>query len=129
MDAYGLRAGAETHWQLGCGFSLFGRAAGAVLVGDFSITDIENEEDFGGQGDVAVTYKYSDILPVVDAAAGVSWETGRLTWQAGYELTAFLNLDKRVNFTGAESINRGQMTNVGNDLGLEGMFVRLVYTR
>jgi hypothetical protein len=127
VDAYGLRAGAETHWQLCYGLSVFGRAAGSVLVGDFSITDIENEADFGGQGDVAITYKYSDVLPVLDAAAGVSWQTGRFTWQVGYELTAFMNLDKRVNFTGAETVNRGQMTNVGNDLGLEGVFVRLAY--
>jgi hypothetical protein len=29
-------------------------------------------------------------------------------------------------FTGAETINRGQMTNVGRDLALEGLFARLV---
>jgi hypothetical protein len=129
VDAYGLRAGAETQWQLGYGLSVFGRAAGSVLMGDFSITDIEDERDFAGQGDVAVTYHYSDVVPVLDAAAGVSWQTGRMTWQLGYEMTAFFNLDQRVNFTGAETINRGQMTNVGNDLGLEGMFVRAVYSR
>jgi hypothetical protein len=126
VDAYGLRAGAETHWRLGRGWSVFGRAAGSVLVGDFSILYTENETGFGGQGNVDVNYHYSDILPMLDAAAGVSWQTGRLTWQAGYELTAVLNLDKAVNFTGAETINRGQMTNVGRDLALEGLFARLV---
>jgi hypothetical protein len=128
VDAYGLRAGAEAHWRLRSGWSVFGRAAGAVLMGDFSIHDTENESGFEGQGNVDVTYRYSDILPVLDAAAGISWQTGRLTWQAGYELTAFLNLDHRVNFSGAETISRAQMTNVGSDLGLEGLFARLMYS-
>lgn len=127
VDGYGLRAGAETHWQLGRGWSLFGRAAGSVLVGQFSILYTEDESGFGGQGNVDVTYRYYDVLPMLDAAAGVSWQTGRLTWQAGYELTAALNLDKPVNFSGAETINRGQMANVGNDLVLEGFFARMVY--
>jgi len=128
VDAYGLRAGVETHWGLGNGWSVFGRAAGAVLMGDFSIHDRESETGFGGAGNVDVTYHYRDVLPVLDAAAGISWQIGRLTWQAGYELTAFLNLDNRVTFSGAETISRAQMTNLSSDLGLEGLFARLIYS-
>lgn len=126
VDGYGLRGGAETQWLLGGGWSVFGRAAGSVLVGQFSILHTEDESGYAGQGNVDVTYRYHDVLPMLDAAAGVSWQSGRLTWQAGYELTAVLNLDQPVNFTGAETVSRGQMVNVGNDLVLEGLFARLI---
>jgi hypothetical protein len=126
VDGYGLRGGAETQWLLGRGWSVFGRAAGSVLVGEFSILHTEDESGFPGAGNVDVTYRYHDVLPMLDAAAGLSWQSGRLTWQVGYELTAVLNLDHPVNFAGAETINRGQIVNVANDLVLEGLFARLI---
>ena len=125
VDAFGLRAGAETHWRLGRRWSVFGRVAGSVLMGDFWIHYIEDEPAFQTVGNVDLTDRYRDVLPILEAAAGVSWQTGMLTWQAGYEMTAFLNSGQRVNLSGAQSYSLGQMTNVGRDLGLEGFFARL----
>lgn len=126
MDGAGLRFGAEGHWHVRPCVSLFGRTAASVLVGDFSETYTEMEPI--ATGNVDITYKYFDIVPVLDLAAGLEWERGPLAIQLGYEISTWLNVDKKVNFTGAETINRGQFTDVNNSLGLEGWFARAIFT-
>lgn len=126
LDAIGLRAGGEGHWFLHDRFSLFCRTSASVLAGDYSLRYVENEAAFAGAGDVNISYQFYDVVPVLDVAAGLNLEMGRVALQVGYEAAAWFNFPQRTNFTGADAINRGNLTNTSTDLGLDGLFARVI---
>jgi len=126
LDAIGLRAGGEGHWFLHDRFSLFCRTSASVLAGDYSLRCVKNEAAFAGAGDVNISYQYYDVVPVLDVAVGLNLEMGRVSVQVGYEAAAWFNFPQRTNFTGADAINRGNLTNASTDLGLDGLFARVI---
>lgn len=127
VRAFGARAGGEAHWYLLNSLGLFGRLSGGVLFGDFSLQHIEREETLGG--DVNVSYKFFDAVPVMESAVGITGQHGNVTIQAGYELSVWFNTDQRFNFTGLAGTNQGQFTSVRQDIALDGLFFRVIYTR
>lgn len=129
LDAYGLRAGSEAQWLLPAGWSLSGRLASSILVGDFQTRYREFEPGFPGAGNVLVTDNFFDVVPIMDVTAGVSKQFGRLSLETGYEAAVWFSADRRHSFTGAETVNRGVMTNVPHNLGLDGFYFRLSYLR
>ena len=129
LDAYGLRLGVESRLQLFECYQVFGRAASSVLIGNFETRYTESENGFSGNGNVAITDEFFEVIPGIDLAVGVSRSLGHFNVEVGYELAAMMNADRRYNFTGAETINLGTMTNTVHDLGLDGLFINFSYSR
>ncbi len=112
INAYGIRLGVEGHWNLPWGFSLFGRGAGSVLVGDrhTRYTQTDQGTDWWIQRMapdgysklehllVDVTDTHTQALPVLETAVGVSWRRGIFEISGGYEFNAWLNACKRLSF-------------------------------
>ena len=129
LNASGLRAGSEANWQLPNGLVFSGLLASSVLVGDFESGYAESEPDFTSAGNVQLTDDYVDMLPVLDVRLGVAKRWGRLTLETGYEASVWFSADRRYGFSGAETINRGAMTNVPHDLGFDGFYLRMMLLR
>lgn len=45
---------------------------------------------------------------------------------AGYDASVWFDADRRVNSTGAETVNRGNFTTTSHNLGLDGLFARVL---
>ena len=124
LNGVGLRTGAEGHWNVFGNISLFASAATSVLVADITTNYIENEPL--GPGKVNISTEYFQTVPVMEVACGINAQIGCVNIQAGYELNSWLNVDPRTNFTGSQNMMRGGQTTVANDLGLDGLFARLI---
>ncbi len=85
VDAIGLRAGGQLHWNVLGNFTVFGRGATGVLVADAS--------NAFAQGD-AVAYTDSPLAPsaTLEAALGGSWRRNGFEVSIGYELTQWFNV-------------------------------------
>lgn len=113
MDGYGIRLGMEGQWLSSWGLKLFGRGAGSVLVGNFHGRMREVDQVDGTIIDYSP--RYTQAVPVLDAAAGVAWCRGPWEISGGYELSTWFNM--------------GEINRASNDLILDGLFLRLAYVR
>ncbi|MGP1387018.1 MAG: Lpg1974 family pore-forming outer membrane protein [Thainema sp.] len=128
FTGYGLRAGGEAHLNFGGDVSLFGRAAGSLLVGNF---DSRLQETDNNGADLIVALERSAderVVPVVEVAAGLQWQpsigdNANLTFAAGYELQNWFNVADTTRFV--DNSGTGVITQDEGDLSLEGFFVRL----
>ena len=111
LEAYGIRLGAETQWTTRSGLGLFGRLAGSVLLGDFDVRQREVDQVQGTILDFGDTHYRA--VPVLDAAAGVSWTYHNWQLAGGYEMTTWFNM--------------GEIERASYDLILDGFFLRLSY--
>ncbi|MBA3957843.1 MAG: hypothetical protein H0X51_05560 [Parachlamydiaceae bacterium] len=73
----GLRGGLDSQWELGCGLSLYGKAAAAVLYGKFDV-DSEDSYRIGASGDAPLRDleqkdEFCACCAVTDLALGLSW--------------------------------------------------------
>jgi hypothetical protein len=125
MDAFGLRMGLSGNWELGRGFSLFGRGAGSVMYGKFS-TQLTETNQAGAQTVVSVRDEYEQAVPVLEIAAGLSWRYRCMEVSAGYELVDWFNLGDRSAFV--DGTDEGLYSPMSSDLLLEGLFARCVWT-
>ena len=117
VDALGIRFGGESHWYIGENLSLFGRAAGSVLMGDFETAYAETNNT-AGLANWNITDAYFQMVPVMEVAAGVNLQRGPWSVQAGYELSTWFGMALE------EDIYRPGRS--GRNLGLDGLFVRFV---
>jgi hypothetical protein len=121
MDGFGLRFGAEGVWRMACGFGVFGRAGGSLLVGRYHTNLFES--NLGGAAVITdVRDSYDQAVPQLDLAGGVSWCGSRWSLAAGYELTNWFSLSNRAVFV--DDIHEGLYGPFDTDLLLEGLFVR-----
>jgi hypothetical protein len=96
----GLRAGLNTQWGLGAGFSLYGDAALSLLWGTFRVKESECFLENGaaaGENMLDLKKHESATRPITDLAAGIRWDThfcdGRYYFriQAGWEQHIFFS--------------------------------------
>jgi hypothetical protein len=121
MDAIGIRLGADGRWHFAHGWSVFGRAAGAVTYGQFHTQKLET--NFSGADTIVnVVDNYDQAVPVLEAALGVSWRYRCLEIAAGYEIVSWFNLADRSLFP--DSTHEGLYTPVSTDVLLDGFFFR-----
>ncbi len=125
MNAFGLRLGLEGQWDLGCGFSLFGRGAGSLMYGRFDTQLIETNLA-GAQSIVSVRDDYDQAVPVLEVSAGLAWRCRNLELSAGYEMVDWFNAADRSAFIDGNA--EGLYSPSSNDLLLEGLFARCVWT-
>ena len=120
MDAYGIRLGNEYRWNVGgTHLSLFGRAAGSVLAGNFR-TSITTIDATGATGTFTKTSADMHAVPVLEASAGVAWEYRDWEASIGYEMAAWFNQSPNSGLFSAGQNSYG-------DILLDGVFTRLAY--
>ncbi len=118
VDAIGLRAGGQLHWNVAGDFTVFGRGAAGVLVADQS-------NAFAQSADVAYTDSPMAPSATLEAAIGGSWHRGGFEVSVGYELTQWFNVSAMapVNTGAPAYVIDNQLT----DLMLDGFFGKIAW--
>ena len=138
FEGVGVRVGGESRWNVCRNVSLFGRAAAAVLLGEFDTVYEERNAGnlfFSTAFTQPISDDYFETVPVIEAAIGINVHHRAWTLQAGYELTSWMNLSQRLNFgndsdpPGSSTGTLGTHSRGSNDLGLDGLYLRLLHSR
>jgi len=124
FDGGGVRAGAQLDWMLLEHWSLYGRAAGSLLVGDYHATLTE----FNNAGATPLTNvdeSFRKITPVVELALGVAYQREHVRVSVGYEITDWLNLIDTPSFV--DDVHQGKYVRNVSDLGVDGLAARVEF--
>jgi hypothetical protein len=127
FNGVGPRLGIEGKLLLGSGFSLFGRGAGSLMVGESSARFKETDND-GADTVANIGYNQGgQLVPVLEAALGLDWEaalgkSAKINLSAGYEVQQLFNVTDNIRFSDAAS--PGVFTREKGDLNLHGFFVK-----
>jgi hypothetical protein len=122
FDGAGPMVGGEGQWLLGRGFRLFGRARGALVVGDH--TSRLEETNFGGLVvNAAVRERVVQTVPVLEMATGLAWEYRHVRLSVGYEVANWFGLIDSPSFV--DDFAEGKLGRRRGDLGLEAIFFQL----
>lgn len=126
FDGWGMRLGSEGRWELSNGFSVFTRASGSLLVGDFRL-HLSETNNLGGTPLVSLEEKFEHLVPVFEAAAGLAWQWNNVHVSGGYE---FVNWFDMVQWRDqVDDFNEAKGTNRMGNLGLDGFFLRIGLVR
>lgn len=127
FTGFGPRIGADARWLLGSGFSVFGRAAGSLVMGDRQVSYTETDND--GEDVVADFQQQNsdEVMPVAEMALGLDWthaiaERAGLSLSVGYEYQNWFNAYGDVQFV--DAANPGLFTESKGDMTFQGFFVR-----
>ncbi|MBS0653914.1 MAG: hypothetical protein JSR39_10380, partial [Verrucomicrobia bacterium] len=91
---FGFFAGLDTDWMLGGGFSIFGDAGFAVLLGFF---DIDQHGTFNGSTNSKISDSFRTGRPIFDLDLGLKWakkiydDRFALAFKVGYEYHLYFN--------------------------------------
>jgi hypothetical protein len=121
FDGGGVRVGVDGSWTVGRGFSLFSRAFGSLMIGDFR-TNLLETNGAGAFVITDVTEHYWKVVPVLELAVGAGWENNWLRVRAGYELTNWFGLVDSPDIVHDFSNKLSHRT---SDLSLDGLMVSL----
>jgi hypothetical protein len=122
FDGAGPMVGGEGQWLLPRGFRVFGRARGALVVGD--ICNHLDETDNGGLTvNANVREHFFQTVPVLEMATGVAWEYGNWRLAVGYEVVNWFNLIDSPTFI--NDVAEGKIGRRRGDLSLEGVFFQM----
>lgn len=114
--------GGEGRWNLPWGFSLFGKAHGGLIVGEFE--NSLRETDNGGRTvNANINEHYYMTIPVLELGTGLSWEYRNLRLSAGYEVANWVNLIDSPTFI--DDFSEGKLGRRRSDLSLQGLFLQL----
>jgi hypothetical protein len=121
----GFRVGGEGAYKIPWGFSLFARAGGSILVGDFhtSLLETNNNE---ATTNVNVSRDFRKLVPETDMTLGINWKYRNFTVSGGYELVYWFGLVDSPDFV--DDVHQGKMSRRSGDLSLDGFFIRLGLT-
>ena len=124
FDGGGLRAGGQVDWKILEHFSLYGRAAGSLMVGDSRVA--QTEFNNGGTTTLTnVSESFRKIVPVLELAAGVAYECGNMRVSLGYEATNWFGLIDAPEFV--NDVHQGKYLNNVSDLGVDGFAARVEF--
>ncbi len=128
LSGVGLRLGGEVALDLGSDISLFGRAAGSLLMSNINTSQQETNNN-GSDLIVSLNRTASDrIIPVMELVAGLQWQPKlsdslSLDVAAGYEFQQWFNAADTARFV--DNSGTGVITQDTGDLSLSGFFLRL----
>ena len=125
FDGAGLLAGGQADWKVLDHVSLYGRAAGSLLVGDFSVQQVELNNN-GTTPLTNVQQSFRKITPVLEMGVGVAYHTDHFRISVGYELTNWFNLVDTPSFV--SDVDQGKYQRNISDLGVEGLAVKAEVT-
>jgi hypothetical protein len=116
----GFLVGGEGHWKGPGGFSLFARANGAILLGNFN-SSLRETNNNGATVDVDVQRGFEKLVPAAEIGVGVNWRYRNLQVSGGYEFTNWFGLIDSPDFV--DDVHPGKMARRTGDLSLEGLFI------
>lgn len=125
MDAFGLRVGADTDWNITPKLSIYTNASGSLLSGKFKYKF--SEENYNPN---YTTYdlneKLHQVVPALQLAAGITYSTALnnsldLSLSVGYEFTKFFNFPIS-RFV--DDVVDGTIVDSSKDFGLHGLVAR-----
>ena len=125
FDGGGLRAGGQADWKVLDHISLYGRAAGSLMVGDFNVT----QSEFNNNGTTPLTNvreSFRKITPVLEMGVGVAYHTEHFRLSLGYEVTNWFNLVDSPSFV--DDVHQGKYQRNVSDLGVDGLAVKAEVT-
>ena len=126
----GLHVGNRTNLNLGSGFSLFGQAEGALIIGD--VRSRLQEVDNNGLDELASLYLTSSrVVTMIDLAAGVNWQqylsdTALVDISFGYAIEEWFDVLDVVRYV--DSSGSGVLTQDSSNLSSSGLFFELGFT-
>lgn len=128
LSGFGPRMGAQADLRLGKDFSLFGRGAGMILVGNRTTS---YEETDNNRADLVARIsqdKYQTFVPGLEFALGVSWQPkisqqATLNLSAGYEYQHLFNVSNSIRFV--DGASPGVFSESQNDFSFQGFFMKL----
>lgn len=128
-SAIGLRLGIDSEWTLGCGFSIYGNAAGSVLYGK-----VNNHLDAKLPSVTGALTTFSNLKgkshasrAIADAAAGIQWretfwcDNVAIILQLGWEHIYLWNQSSFENLTDSSVLTLQNPHFTSNDLCLHGV--------
>jgi hypothetical protein len=123
----GLRLGGAANVPLGAGFSLFGRASGALMLGDVSFRQTEIDND-GLDTLTSLENTEARLVPMIELATGLNWqgnlsEDSRINLSFGYLFEQWFNVLDDVRFVDSSGI--GVITQEPMDLTSDGLYFEL----
>ncbi|MGF1566775.1 MAG: Lpg1974 family pore-forming outer membrane protein [Nodosilinea sp.] len=128
FSGVGFRLGGEVGLDLGHDISLFGRAAGSLLLSTISTSQQETNNN-GEDLIVNLNRTASDrVVPVLELATGIQWQPQLqdnidFDFALGYEFQNWFNVADTARFV--DSSGTGVITQDAADLGFSGFFLRL----
>jgi hypothetical protein len=124
----GLRAGLDTQWGLGCGWSFFGDLALSLIYGTQRLHS-HQDTTFSSGAKFRTQHVHDHWLTargMLDLAAGIRWDhllgncdAYRIRIQLGWEQTSMFGFDKDLNFVNADA--PGKYTQNSGDLAISGV--------
>lgn len=132
----GLRAGLDTNWGLGAGWSIFGKLAMSAVWGKFKVNEVANvqNEITGTSANVMnITNRFSVLRPIADWNLGLRYDTTFAddTWAwgiwAGWEQHYFWSQNKLFKFVGNGTGTAGIIDENDGDLSFAGVNVGMSF--
>jgi hypothetical protein len=120
----GFRAGADAFWNLAWGFSLFGRASGSLVGGDFNSFLVETN-NAGATTLTNLADHFEKVVPVAEMTMGVGWQYHGLRLTAGYTFINWFGLVNVPSFV--DDVHQGKFVRSTSDLSLEGLILRAAW--
>jgi hypothetical protein len=122
FNGAGLTIGGQGEWSVWHGVSLYARARGSLLSGQFrdSVTETTNNNSVVI---VNVSEKFDQIVPVAEMGLGLSYCCEHWHVSVGYELQNWFGMVNSLDF--ADASNIGKPSRRTSDLSLEGLAVQL----
>lgn len=117
----GLRVGGEGTWNMNWGFSLFARASGSLVVGDFK-TRLTEANDGGATVNTDVSDDFEKMVPVTEIGIGVGWQYRTLWVRCSFEMSNWFGMVDSPDF--ADDVHQGKLTHRTSDPNLEGLAVQ-----
>lgn len=116
----GARAGLDSNWILGKGWSLFGNIAASMLFGKFEIDQNYNLPASQNTDGYNLTHDFYQNVPNFEIALGISWgkyfnkKRNHVALKAGYEFHEWFDqLNIRKFYSGATGVVAGAATTTG----------------
>jgi hypothetical protein len=122
FNGAGLTFGSEGQWNVYHGLSIYARARGSLLSGQFRnfLTETANNNSVVI---VNVNEKYDEIVPVAELGLGLNYCAEHWHVSVGYELANWFSMVNSLDFP--DSSNIGKIGRRTSDLSIEGLAVQL----
>jgi hypothetical protein len=121
----GPSVGGQGTWNLGNGFSLFGRARTSLLYGNVRSRITETNRN-GAVLDADLTDNTQRAVPVVDLGVGVNWQYRWFSVAAGYEVSQWFQVMDQPQFV--NDVAAAKFIARQSSLTLDGVYVRFGVT-
>lgn len=126
---FGLKGGLDTEWEMGCGFSIYGKGSAALLHGHFHISQQEyffNKDTREKQNRLKLNHRFRAGRAATDLALGLKWdhqfqgERFHLSCHAGWEHHMFFGQNQLWQFVNGTAGSEATHSRSNDELSLQG---------